>query len=70
MSNVPKSRFNQPVSGRVARYVASRKKGRGDSEKSLRRADLFHEYLDPLLWLLFLALLAAEWILRRLKGLA
>jgi uncharacterized protein (DUF58 family) len=49
MSPAPRSRFNPSASERIARYVGSKRKPRGDSEKPVRTANLLHEYIDPLL---------------------
>ncbi len=48
MSQVPRDGTGRPTPERVARFVGL-KKGTGRSEKSVRTANLLHEYIDPLL---------------------
>ncbi len=48
MSRVPRDPTGRPTPERVARFVGLRK-GTGKSDKSVRTADLLHEYIDPVL---------------------
>ncbi|MGO9913497.1 MAG: DUF58 domain-containing protein [Isosphaeraceae bacterium] len=48
MSRAPRDHSSVPTPKRVARFVGL-KKGRGESEQSVRTANLLHEFIDPLL---------------------